>query len=362
MSQLSGARTLCVYLSNACNFDCTYCDRDYIKHVVGGQSMRSTDVDDIVQFIKSLTDEHGNFPLQMLIFHGGEPFLHTKLIDSILDRVIALFPNNNFPVYIQTNGSKILNNIEFVQKWGNRLYISISYDFLFQTENRQSFDLDASLTLLRASGVQNIQFQFVIPIHQKNAFSLDVIKSIMDVYTKYKITRINLIPLRHIRGGTKFRVIIDDIDVNAFFVAFTRFIEILYVLGVTVSIDGHERDIDKHYFENHKQLIMSPDGLLYPEFDFLEYKMTEAAIGAWRTNKVIPIKLQRNNPAQENTAILEMCKECSMRSQCGLKYLYKKFDQVPAGNCKTFYTMMYLAIKHSQKLQTHPTLMHSIGV
>jgi MoaA/NifB/PqqE/SkfB family radical SAM enzyme len=362
MINTDGAKYLSIYLGNVCNFECSYCDRDYIKNTIGGQKMQASDVDDIINFIKLLVGEDGKYPLQMLNFHGGEPFVYVNLMDTILERMDELFPGSNFPFYIQTNGSLILGNEWFLEKWKDRLFVSISYDFLFQAENRTEFDIVSTIHALQNAGVTDVQFQFVIPIQERNAFSLDTVKSITDVCAKNGVKRINIIPLRHIRGKDKFRVIVDEIDLVAFFGAFTKFIELLYVMGMTVLIDGQEHDFDKHYFENHKQIILSPDGYIYPEYDFLEYKMYETVVGSWRKQTIIPIKLVRDNPDQETSLIPPMCISCESRDQCGLKFLYKEFDKTPQGNCKTFYQMLNIAIKHSQKLRQKPSLMHWIGI
>lgn len=360
--ETTGAKHLSIYLGNVCNFECTYCDRDYIKDTIGGQRMHKDNVDDIMHFISLLVTEDGKFPVEMINFHGGEPFVYVDIMDTILTRIDAMFPGSDFPFYVQTNGSLLTNNEWFLKKWSRRLFISISYDFLFQEENRTDFDIHAAIKSLQTSGVKDIQFQFVIPIHKRNGFSLDVIKSITDVCVKNNIRRINLIPLRHIRGKDKFRVIVDEIDLSAFFNAFIKFVEMLYVLGLTVLIDGQEHDFDKHYFENHKQIILSPDGLIYPEYDFLEYKMHDTVVGAWKKQSIIPIKLMRDNPNQEDDLILPVCRTCPVRNQCGLKFLYKEFGKEPVGHCKTFYQMVDIAIRHSKKLREHPTLLHSVGI
>ncbi len=362
MITTTGAKYLSIYLGNVCNFECSYCDRDYIKDTIGGQRMHTDDIEDIINFISLMKTDDGNYPLSMLNFHGGEPFVYVQLMDNILDKIDEMFPDSNFPFYIQTNGSLIVGNEWFLKKWKERLFVSISYDFLFQGENRTEFDIAATIQALQSAGVNNIQFQFVVPIHKRNAFSLDTIKSITDVCAKNNIKRINIIPLRHIRGKDKFRVIVDEIDLKAFFNAFTKFIEMLYVMGMTVLIDGQEHDFDKHYFENHKQIILSPDGYIYPEYDFLEYKMYDTVVGTWKKQTIIPIKLVRDNPDQETPLIPLICVDCESRDQCGLKFLYKEFEKTPQGNCRTFYQMLNIAIKHSQKLRQKPTLMHWIGI
>lgn len=281
MSQhiIVGAHDISIYLGNVCNFDCSYCDRAYIKNTIGGQRIHQDDIEHIVSFLQSLITPDGTLPVKMISFHGGEPFIYVRLMDNILTEIDRILPNNQLIYFIQTNGSLILSNEWFIEKWGSRLTISISYDFLFQATNRTNYDIKSTVSLLKRFNVSSIQYQTVLPIHEPNIFGLDMIQDIIRTCNTTGVTHINLIPLRHIRGKDKFMVIVDSIDLNAFFLAFVKFIEILYVLGIYIVIDGHSSIIDKHYFSNHKQLILSPDGLIYPEYDFLEYKMVEAAIG-----------------------------------------------------------------------------------
>lgn len=362
MIQHDGIQDVSIYLGNVCNFDCSYCDRDYIKTTIGGQHFKKHDVPDIINFLQSLITPNGNFPAKMISFHGGEPFVYVDVMDAILTQLELILPDNDLIYFIQTNGSLITKTENFLKKWGAKLAVSISYDFLFQPNNRTEYDIQAATLTLRRAGVTKIQFQTVLPIQLPNVFSMDMIKNILNITSECGVTHINLIPLRHIRGKDKFNVILDSIDMDEFFIAFTRFVEILYVMGIYVVVDGHSKEIDKHYFSNHKQMILSPDGLIYPEYDFLEYKMTKASIGGWRSTKVIPISIERTNETQEDTLILTECSNCVHRDMCGLKFLYQEFDKRPQGNCRDFYSKLGVIIKHVHKLQQHRTLLHSIGI
>lgn len=351
---LEGCRDISIYLGNVCNFNCTYCDRDYIKTSIGGQHMTTADIPKIVNFLRTVGA--ADVPPDMISFHGGEPFSYVKVMDKIIEAITEVV-TGEYPIFIQTNGSQITQNEWFFEKWGNRLTISISYDFLYQDINRTLFDINAVIILLKRSGVRHIQFQYVMPIHDPKVFSLNAIRSITSVCFKHGINHINLIPLRHIRGKDKFRVIVEELNIRQFFDAFVKFVQMLYVMGIDVVIDGHSQDIDKQYFDNHKQLVLSPDGYIYPEYDFLEYKRTETSIGTWKSD----VKLERSGH-NEDTLICEKCVTCNARSACGLKYLHKLFDSEPGDNCVHFYTMLNIAIKHSQKLKQKPNLLEWIGI
>lgn len=357
---LKNTKNFSIYLGNKCNFNCTYCDREYIKNEKGSQSFSASDIDALLQFIDTFS-ENGEYPIDLLDFHGGETFVFVKTMDKILTAISNKYSDYNFPVFIQTNGSLLLQHEWFIEKWKHKLYISISYDFMFQTENRTAYDIDATLTMLKTHiGPQNIQMQFVIPINNAKAFSLDCAKSIADVMIKNGIKKINLIPLRHIRGGYKFRTILDEVDLNSVFNAFLRFIQILYAMNIYVIIDGHSKGHGKNYFDNYKQLIISPDGFVYPEYDFLEYRLQKTIIGRWKKDKVIPIYVKKSDDAQEKSLIYESCATCEKVRSCGLKYLFHEFNILPSGKCVDFYKLLDMTIIFTQQLNTKPTVMHHI--
>lgn len=354
MIDLTGCHDISIYLGTVCNFDCVYCDRGYIKKI-GDQRMYDEDVFHLKRFFEELKREgNDSFPSDLLSFHGGEPFVYVKLMDRIIEEISKVYPD--FIVFIQTNGSLILKNEDFVEKWKDRLFISISYDFIYQDINRTKIDIEQTLKFLNNKGVRT-QMQFVMPVDDPRVFSLNMVQSITKLWTKYRFSQLNLIPMRHYRGGDKFKVIIDGVDISQFFDAFIKFIQILYVIGINVVVDGQASGVDKHYFENHKQLVLSPDGYIYPEYDFLEYRMEDARIGQWKEQ----ININRVSSFDENN-LLDICKQCPTVGTCGLKYWYKEFEQTPRGNCKLFYNAVLLAILHSQRLKEKKNLMQWIGI
>lgn len=351
---MSGLRDISIYLGDVCNFDCTYCDRGYIKDTIGGQHLTKDDIQPIMRFLENI----GAFsnPPEMFSFHGGEPFTYVKIMDAIMTDIQLRIPGD-YRFFIQTNGSMLVQNRWFIEKWSKRLIISISYDFLYQDINRTQFGIVPVIELLKESGIQDIQFQYVMPIHDPKVFSLTSIKAITDVCLKHGVRSLNLIPLRHIRGKDKFRVIVDEIDIPQCMDAFIRFIEILYVMGLDVIVDGHSTDIDKHYFDNHKQMVLSPDGWIYPEYDFLEYKRLETTLGRWRDDLYVD-----DVDIDEDTLLMDGCVSCSQREHCGLKFLYKIFDKRPVGNCVQFYQMLTIVIKHAQKLRQKRSILEWVGI
>jgi MoaA/NifB/PqqE/SkfB family radical SAM enzyme len=366
ISKLPGCNDVSIYLGNGCNFNCTYCDRDFIKNDIGNQQLEDTDIPHLVYFLKQMSTD-GTFPVPMLSFHGGEPLIWVKLIDRIMDAITLEFPGQEFPVFIQTNGSRIAKNEWFFEKWNTRLNISISYDFIFQPINRTDFNIHEALEVLTKHKTSNTQLQYVLPVQNKEAFSLRNLKAITDICNRHNVRKVDLIPLRHLRGKTKFKSMIDEIpDLKQFFHAFMKFIQMLYIQGIDVNVDGHSDGIDKHYYDNHKQLVLSPDGFIYPEYDFLEYQQHETVIGEWRREfdkSGLPvIKVYRDEAMREDDLIHDKCKVCPSRNSCGIKFLYHMWDQTPGDSCVEFYKMVDILILHAQKLKQQPTLLHWIGV
>ena len=349
-----GLRDISIYLGNVCNFNCTYCDRDYIKDTIGGQHMTTNDVPLVIKFLREI-DAIDN-PPEMFSFHGGEPFTYTKIMDQMMTAITEAV-TGEYRFFIQTNGSQMVQNRWFFEKWGSRLIISISYDFLYQDINRTQFGIVPAVEMLKECGITDIQFQYVMPIHDPRVFSLSSIKAISDVCLKHGVRSINLIPLRHIRGKDKFRVIVDEIDVPQCIDAFIKFVEILYIMGLDVIVDGHSVDVDKHYFDNHKQLVLSPDGFIYPEYDFLEYKRLDTTIGRWKHGIVLD-----RTTVSEDRLLLDRCITCPRRDECGLKFLYKIFDKQPEGSCVQFYSMLGVVVRHAQKLRQKRNILEWVGI
>lgn len=220
--------------------------------------------------------------------------------------------------------------------------------------NREAVDLSAIANII-TKYESHMMFQFVIPSDLPEAFGEDTIAEVIRSCKLARCNTINLIPLRHHRGKRKFKVLIDDIDLNRWSVNFMRFIHTMYVQGIVLNIDGNYNRIEKDYLSNHSKLILSPDGYIYPEFDYLEYKRVEYRTGQWKGGRT----LDRNR--DEDALLLTECVSCVSRSSCGLKYLYPMFGEVPKGNCVEFYKIIDLMVKHLHKLKTKNTLLHWIG-
>lgn len=348
----TGVKLIVIYLGDTCNFNCTYCDRDYIKFDVGSQNLRKSDFSEIINFIKDASTNAKD--LDYVSFHGGEPLLYVNQINLILEEISASLLVNDIRWGMTTNGSLIPENKWFFEKWGYNLTVSLSYDFNFQELNRNIIDFDEISKILIESKTHSL-LQFVVPTNIEKSFSINTVASIINDCQKLHCDTVNIIPLRHLRGQRKYKVVLDDINMDWFSINFMRFIQSLYVNGINVYIDGNYDGIDKHYLNNHGKLILSPDGYIYPEFDFLEYKRPEFRIGKWKNNPEL-IRVQ-----QEDDKLLSGCVSCEMKKNCGLKYLNKLFNQAPSGQCRKFYRIIELMVLHLYKLKRKPSLLHWIG-
>lgn len=362
MNELENLKHISVYLGNTCNFDCTYCDREYIAKDIGGQTFKATWLDLLDNYMEKTIPNVNS--LKHISLHGGEPFLFVSRMDKIMSRLYDKWiAGTDRKLVITTNGSLIKDNVDFMQKWGKHLRLTISYDFMFQEQNRDSLDVVEMSKIIRENGA-TMQWQFVIPTDDKRAFSMDSLSEIVKTCNSTGCNTINLIPLRHRRGARKFEVIIDSIPLNEWFNIFLQMITILHTKGIRLYVDGtygNIDEIDKFYYNNHNKMILSPDGYIYPEYDFLEYKRKEFRIGQWSNGKLdfVPQYYRQQN---EKNIIREGCYNCLSKNSCGLKYLYKMFDEEPVGNCVLFYKMIDTAVAYAYKLQQKDSVFEWIGI
>lgn len=338
-----------IYLGTKCNFNCSYCDRDYIKDNIGNQKMDPKNLGSIYR----LLDEIDTTDLKMLSFHGGEPFVYVKQMDEILSKV-----DLDVVIFIQTNGSLISRNEKFLTKWKDRLRISISYDFSSQGINRTAFDIHAALELLKSLGI-SAQVQSVIPMD--NSFvNSKTLSSILELSEKGLVDKVGLTLLRHIRGKDSFGMVLDSMtksEMSDFFARYIIFIQTLVINNVNVFLDGivDLSDITYRNYKKLSELIISPDGYLYPEYDFLDYKVESARVGEWLDKFEIY--------EYKDLEYRDDCKQCPNVGICGLKYLKHMYNvpSTPEDNCVLFYSLLKMTFLHIKKLQEAP-LLQQIGL
>ena len=267
-----------------------------------------------------------------------------------------ILKRNNWLINFTTNGSMVAENESFFKKYKGVIATTVSYDFSFQKKNREEFDVDEMARVLNEN-CERWQWQWVLPIDDPTSFGFDTISDVVRTCYRTKNHNINIIPLRHIRGKNKFNVVIDNIDLYQFFEAYMQFLDILYIKKLRINIDGNYNFVDKAYFKDHSKIILGPDGFMYPEFEWLEYKRTEARTGQWDTTLPVVWK-----DIGDDDKILPVCQSCKSRPSCGLKYLYKLFDTQPKGNCVNFYQIIDFSIKHMDKIKQKPNLIEWIGI
>lgn len=350
---LSKCGNISVYLGGNCNFDCDYCDRGPIKEAVGYTQMTPHDVPSIMRFLKDVASEDGKLPVDMISFFGGEPFVFIKVMDKIIEESLELWPDMKF--LIQTNGSNIIIHEDFIKRYGKSLHVSISYDFNYQGVNRTVFDIDRTLEILKENGCWT-QMQYVMPVMRPDCFSVDNLATIVKMFGKYKINRLSLIALRHLRGPGRFKTFIDDVPLEYVMQKYVQWVQLLHVYGINAVVDGMIHDIEKSYFDNHKQLIMAPDGYLYPEYDFVEYKIHGARIGEWKNQTLIERK------KDDSHLMHDRCHDCPARNKCGIKYLYKMWADAPDENCLKASQVYEFIIRHNLALKKVGNIANVIGI
>tara|TARA_B100000900_G_scaffold193735_1_gene163852 strand:- start:3948 stop:5045 length:1098 start_codon:yes stop_codon:yes gene_type:complete len=362
MEELDNLKHISVYLGNTCNFDCTYCDREYIAKDIGGQTLKHGWVPNVQNFFDKVVPQCPD--LKFITVHGGEPFLFLSRMDQVFSGIYDNHIKGTDRYFgITTNGSKVAESKEFMEKWGSRLKLTISYDFAFQKQNRELFDVIEMTKAIHDHGA-SMQWQYVVPIHDKRCFSMDAITDIVRTCHSTGCNTVNLIPLRHRRGARKFDVLIDDLYLPEFFDNFLQFITILYAKNINVYVDGIYGPlsaIDKFYYDNHGKIILSPDGYMYPEYDFLEYKRKEFQVGQW-SDGTADFEPKFYRQRSESSLIREDCMSCVSKDSCGLKYLYKMFNEKPKGSCVQFYKMIDTSIAYAYKLQQKSSVFEWVGI
>jgi sulfatase maturation enzyme AslB (radical SAM superfamily) len=356
---MKNVNTIAIYLGDTCNFNCTYCDRDYIKDL-GGQNMSKHYIRLLKNFFYHAFKDP-NCKVDRIALHGGEPFLYVKRMDEILEELKDDYLDaKGLYISITTNASLFEKEQWFLEKWRKYLKFTISYDFIYQKENREDFDIYKSIELCNYYNIP-IHWQFVMPVADRRVFSLDCIKDILDKLSRCKVRSINLIPLRHHRGGAKFKTFVEELNLAQYADSFHRFVSVLYNYNIMVFIDGNYGVTDKAYFGDHYKMILSPDGYIYSEYDFCEYKRPEYQVGRWTDGlspNFVPVFNRNGEP---DDIVYDKCKTCKSANICGLRYLHKMFDTPPGEQCVTFYQIQDAMVKYTTKLHSKKSFFHWIA-
>lgn len=325
MSLIESVKLVSVYLTPKCNFDCSYCDRSFVRTKKVGNA-KNTD---------SIVSTLSHFPnLTSVSFHGGEPLLMVDTIASVIDQL-----DPKYKVVITTNGSLILDNREFFTKYRNRLSITLSYDLEFQEHNRSAIPIKEIKSFLSCLGIP-VMLQCVLPNDPIIATPEFFVRNWPDIQG----CSINIIPLRHHRGKEKFT----DFFGPSVLPNFVPLVNALYNYNTKVIVDGCYESINKDYLGAHNKVILSPDGKMYTEYDFLEYRMEHYSVGTWYPEFTLA-------PSKPET-VWEQCTKCPEKNSCGIKHLYKEFDVKPnAPACMAYYHDCTKLIEHTTALRNQPS-------
>jgi organic radical activating enzyme len=221
--RLDKVEILTIYLGNKCNFDCNYCDRGYIKSI-GNQATSRGVADEMYEFFEWMAGQHNH--VQYVSLHGGEPLLFARRIDQIMEWLAPMAEEAGWKIGITTNGSLVKKHEWLFEKWSGHIRATVSYDFMFQEENRDYLDVNEMADVLNKHSPE-WKWQTVIPISDPRCFSFEAIKNIVNTCYSTGCRTINVIPLRHHRGKDKFDVLIDNIDLEQFLGAFTCILSLI---------------------------------------------------------------------------------------------------------------------------------------
>jgi len=182
--RLSQVEIVTIYLGNKCNFDCNYCDRGYIESI-GNQAVARGTADEMWEFFKWIRFTKNN--VRYVSLHGGEPLLFAKRIDEILGWLTPMADRNGWDIGITTNGSLVKENEWLYEKWTGHIKTTVSYDFMFQEENRDKLDVMEMAEVLNntvQSGNGRPSFQSMILVHSQwiilKTLSTPVIKLVVE--------------------------------------------------------------------------------------------------------------------------------------------------------------------------------------
>lgn len=341
-------RNLCVYVGGHCNFSCNYCDREFIKDNFGYQKLTKDDLPKIKEFFKYVLDSTDN--VKVINFHGGEPFIFTDLIDELCTFLTENYSHKDLKYFIQTNGSLILKNKQFIEKHKDKLIVSISYDSLFQEEHRTEIPIRDILSYFKEINLTGVQLQPVLPMDDDRVFEYKYVFDLISLYKDFYpvVKNYNFLFLRYSWETKKIeRLLGKKKSIEWFFGNFIKLMYNLHIHNVGFSLDSI-KSLDQHkkYCDNHWQLIIAPDGYLYPEFAFIEHKVEKFRIGQWRDSIYITRKYNIDDVLKPE------CTTCDINYFCGYKYTILAFNtDLPEDKvCQKYYKTLAFVYKHYQDM------------
>ncbi len=106
-------------ITKTCNFRCIYCGN-------GGEATASEKQNISLDFIKQYVSIAIELGINKIRITGGEPFLHPEIKE-----IIEWLGETGLYVLVNTNGSKIRNNMNWLKRIPNTIKFAVSFDTLF---------------------------------------------------------------------------------------------------------------------------------------------------------------------------------------------------------------------------------------
>jgi MoaA/NifB/PqqE/SkfB family radical SAM enzyme len=318
---------LSFYITTNCQMKCSYCNNNTLEK-------KSISEINLNENLKSFIEENNISVINTVSFHGGEPLLKITIMKTIME----IFDNTNVKVseiLIQTNGVAIETNNtllkDFITTFNAKYKIrfSISYDFLFNYENRNETGLNGDNNpiikrLNFLSGFNNVFIQLQMVLDLKDLILSDsLILSIKEMYFNKNIrfSSLIIIPLKFITKNNKRYnqnfLVYEKYTKNDFF-KFYKFIEAINNLNIHLIIDGNNYLPTKNYFDNYKQIVLAPNGFIYPDYEFYEFDSVDNkySIGNWLEKNIATSK-----PENEELFKDPICEVCPNSDFCSIKYI-----------------------------------------
>lgn len=124
-----------------CNYKCSYCYQKENPQAYTKVHMEHDVIENSINFIKELLQDLEEDSLVNIVFDGGEPTLYMDIVDTYIEALGSSDKIVNF--IINTNGStlhKYIKKFQYINnKFNNKLFINISYDYFLQNKNRQDY-------------------------------------------------------------------------------------------------------------------------------------------------------------------------------------------------------------------------------
>lgn len=177
---------LALAITTKCNYECFYCK-------TGGESI-SCDTETTIEFstLKKIVECALKTSVRNFRITGGEP----TCVDYFGDLIKFIMQFENTKIRINTNGFKILDYIEVLSKYKERISIVISVDSLSKYLNKIYFPKYLSENLESITGKLkerdiDVRYNIVVTKFNKSEVKTLVLKSIKELHVNVKLLDLN---------------------------------------------------------------------------------------------------------------------------------------------------------------------------